>query len=139
MPPVAKSEAARFANDRAGVVGLAYDVVSRRFLFADRVARKLVVVGDGSNRPQDLVRAESAGFKDISALEIDDKRGDLWVASGGSAVLRVPSVIVPGESNYLLNPGHADFRRLRIGAPASFPFDARLLRAARRGVSDERG
>ena len=81
MPPVAKSEAARFANDRAGVVGLAYDVVSRRFLFADRVARKLVVVGDGSNRPQDLVRAESAGFKDISALEIDDKRGDLWVAS----------------------------------------------------------
>ena len=59
--------------------------------------------------------------------------GDLWVASGRSAVLRVPSVIVPGESNYLLNPAHADFRRIRIGEPASFPFDARLARGARRG------
>jgi hypothetical protein len=82
VPPVAKSEAARFSNDRAGVVGLAYDTVSRRILFADRVARKLVVVGEGSHRPQDLVRADSAGFKDISAIEIDDKRGDLWVTSG---------------------------------------------------------
>jgi len=31
----------------------------------------------------DLVRAESAGFLDIAALEIDPKRGDLWVASTG--------------------------------------------------------
>ena len=55
--------------------------------------------------------------------------GDLWVASGASAVLRVPSVIVPGESNFLLNPEHRDFRRVRIGEAASFPFDARLARS----------
>jgi RES domain-containing protein len=65
--------------------------------------------------------------------------GDLWVAAGTSVVLRVPSVIVPGESNFLLNPGHPDFRRLRIGDAASFPFDARLVRASRARVSDERG
>ena len=80
-PPVAKSEAARFSNDRSGVVGLAYDAVSRRILFADRIGRKLVVVSEGSNHPLDLVRADSAGFKDISAIEIDDRRGDLWVTS----------------------------------------------------------
>jgi hypothetical protein len=79
--PVAKSEAARFSTDRSGVVGLAYDLVSRRILFADRIGRKLVVVGEGSNLPLDLVRADSAGFKEISAIEIDDRRGDLWVTS----------------------------------------------------------
>jgi hypothetical protein len=81
VPPVAKSEAVRFSTDRPGVVGLAYDLVSRRILFADRTGRKLVVVSEGSNHPLDLVRADSAGFKDISAIEIDDKRGDLWVTS----------------------------------------------------------
>jgi RES domain-containing protein len=65
--------------------------------------------------------------------------GDQWVASARSAVLRVPSVIVPGESNYLLNPAHADFRRIRIGDASPFPFDARLARGARKPVSDERG
>jgi hypothetical protein len=29
----------------------------------------------------DYVRAESAGFQDIAAIEIDARRGDLWVAS----------------------------------------------------------
>jgi hypothetical protein len=79
--PVAKSEAARFSTDRSGVVGLAYDLVSRRILFADRIGRKLVVVSEGSNHPLDLVRADSAGFMEISAIEIDDRRGDLWVTS----------------------------------------------------------
>lgn len=38
--------------------------------------------------------------------------GDEWVASNASAVLRVPSVVVPSESNYLLNVMHPDFPRL---------------------------
>jgi hypothetical protein len=41
--------------------------------------------------------------------------GDDWVAGGNSAVLRVPSTLVPGESTFLLNPRHPDFRKLRIG------------------------
>lgn len=43
--------------------------------------------------------------------------GDEWVFSGGSVVLRVPSVLFPGESNFLLNPGHPDFSKLRMGKP----------------------
>ena len=50
-----------------------------------------------------------------------------WVASGASAVLRVPSVVVPGEFNFVLNPAHRDFGRIRMGAPMPFPFDPRLL------------
>lgn len=52
--------------------------------------------------------------------------GDLWVAQGSSLVLRVPSVIVPTESNYILNPAHPAFADLTIGEPMAFPFDPRL-------------
>lgn len=54
--------------------------------------------------------------------------GDDWVAGGSSAVLRVPSTLVPGESTFLLNPHHPDFRNLRIGKPLPFQFDPRFSR-----------
>lgn len=53
--------------------------------------------------------------------------GDAWIGSGKSAVLKVPSVIVPGEPNYLLNPVHRDFKKIIIGPPEPFVFDPRLL------------
>ena len=52
--------------------------------------------------------------------------GDRWIASMESAVLKVPSVIVPGESNFLLNPHHPRFASVRIGEPQKFRFDRRL-------------
>ena len=54
--------------------------------------------------------------------------GDQWVADGQSAVLRVPSAIVPLERLFLLNPQHADFPRITVGRPQPFSFDARLLK-----------
>jgi RES domain-containing protein len=58
--------------------------------------------------------------------------GDQWAAARGSAVLRVPSVIVPSERNLLLNPLQRDFSRLKIAESSPFRFDARLLKAHRR-------
>lgn len=55
------------------------------------------------------------------------KLGDAWAREGRSAILAVPSIIIPDETNYLLNPAHPDFRKIRIGKPAKFIFDARLL------------
>jgi len=53
--------------------------------------------------------------------------GDEWIRQQSSVVLRVPSVIVPQEYNYLLNPQHPDFPAIKLGAPQHFPFDSRLL------------
>ena len=75
------ADAARFSTDRFAPAGLAYDEVSGRFLFGDMIGRRLFVLGERSDRTIDLVRAEAAGFHDITALEIDSRRGDLWVAS----------------------------------------------------------
>ncbi len=54
--------------------------------------------------------------------------GDDWVRAGSSAVFQVPSALVPGENNFLLNPEHKDFARLRFGKPLAFRFDPRLRR-----------
>jgi hypothetical protein len=75
------TQAVRFSIKPFAVSGLAYDAASRRFVLGDRFGRKLIAVDGRSNLAADLVRADSAGFLDISAVEIDAKRGDLWVAS----------------------------------------------------------
>jgi RES domain-containing protein len=43
-------------------------------------------------------------------------------------VLKVPSVVVPEEFNYLLNPSHPDRDNIRIKAPVVYHFDSRLTR-----------
>ncbi len=53
--------------------------------------------------------------------------GDRWVKESRSAVLELPSVIIPAEPNYLLNSTHSDFKRIRIGKPTPFSFDPRLI------------
>jgi RES domain-containing protein len=55
--------------------------------------------------------------------------GDAWLRTGRGAVLAVPSVIVPEERNFLLNPAHPDFAALRVGRPRPFSFDPRLWAA----------
>jgi RES domain-containing protein len=52
--------------------------------------------------------------------------GRKWTAEFRSAVLRVPSAIVPAEWIYVLNPKHPDFRRIEFLTPAPFGFDLRL-------------
>lgn len=52
--------------------------------------------------------------------------GDRWVKEERSAVLSVPSSVVTSERNFIINPVHADFRKLHFSAPQRFVFDPRL-------------
>jgi len=52
--------------------------------------------------------------------------GDEWIRSGRCAVLAVPSVIVPMEKTFLLNPRHRDFAKIKIKDQGSFSLDPRL-------------
>ncbi len=60
------------------------------------------------------------------APEATREFGRAWVEAATSVVLRVPSVVTAGEFNFILNPRHADFSRLKLGLPEPFAFDARL-------------
>ena len=52
--------------------------------------------------------------------------GDEWVHSSRSAVLVLPSVIVPLEKTFLLNPKHRDFGKIQIKDAGGFQLDPRL-------------
>lgn len=55
------------------------------------------------------------------------RMGSEWARSNKTLLLRVPSVVVPGENNYIINPRHAEFKRIKIGRPLPFIFDDRVL------------
>ncbi len=74
-------DAMRFETLPFTPAGLAYDAVSRRFIVGDRRARRLAVVDEFSRHVANLASAQSAGFGDIAAIEIDPRQGDLWVLS----------------------------------------------------------
>ncbi len=52
--------------------------------------------------------------------------GDLWIQKSSSPALRMPSSIVPIESNFLINPEHPKFKNYTISAPQPFLIDQRF-------------
>lgn len=67
--------------------------------------------------------AEPAGLESI-------RYGSTWVASVGSALLLVPSVIVPEERNALINPLHPDAARIKARKVRKWLYDPRLGRGS---------
>lgn len=55
------------------------------------------------------------------------KIGDEFIFQNQACVLKVPSAVVPGDHNYLINPHHSDFGSLSITNQADFPFDRRIF------------
>jgi RES domain-containing protein len=68
-----------------------------------------------------------AGWDAYPFRATTQRLGTHWVAVGRTAVLEVPSAVIPRECNYLLNPVHADFARVRVVGRTPFSFDSRLL------------
>jgi len=93
--------------------------------------------------PDDLVMAEAAVSDEfIETLDLkelprnwrslDNQRcrdiGSEWAASLRSLALKVPSVVVDGDWNALLNPKHPQFAKVAIGSAKPFRFDERMFR-----------
>lgn len=55
--------------------------------------------------------------------------GSDWAKRNSTAVLAVPSAVIPSETNYLLNPLHPSFTKIAIGDAQEFITDLRLIRS----------
>lgn len=53
--------------------------------------------------------------------------GDSWLRNQQSAILFVPSAIIPKERNVLINPNHLDFKKIKFNSQ-EFSFDKRLIK-----------
>lgn len=69
-----------------------------------------------------------ASWRSYPAPEALADLGTRWAHEAKTPVLAVPSAVIPQELNYLLNPLHSDFKRIRVADPEAFRFDPRLRR-----------
>jgi RES domain-containing protein len=92
---------------------------ARYVMIPARVPEKVVAHIDPATLPPD--------WRDISARSELQQLGSAWAQAGTSAVLAVPSAVVPAETNYLLNPAHKDFSSIMIGAQEEWLTDTRLI------------
>ncbi len=53
--------------------------------------------------------------------------GDEFIKDKQSLLLKVPSAVIHEEFNYLINPLHADFKKIKITDTRSFKTDERLF------------
>jgi RES domain-containing protein len=72
--------------------------------------------------------ARRVGWDAEPAGKVSLDLGGAWAAGAGAAVLEVPSVILPEEANFLINPGHPDAAGIRAAKLRRFDYDRRLRR-----------
>lgn len=103
-----------------------------RFLHADPDMEPTDLVAVSVDIDDDIriealeIRRRLANWRKYPAPEGLARFGDEWLRASRTAILAVPSAVIPHERNYVLNPAHADFRRLVIGRPEPFSFDPRM-------------
>lgn len=66
-------------------------------------------------------------WKSLPHSHSTQELGDAFVSNYKFAVLKVPSAVVQGEYNYLLNPAHRDFKKIKVKLIEPFDFDERLF------------
>jgi RES domain-containing protein len=69
------------------------------------------------------------GWNASPPIDATRQIGTNWAVGLRAAVLSVPSAVIPQERNYIFNPAHPDFQRIRFFDPEPFYFDDRLGRA----------
>jgi RES domain-containing protein len=99
-------------------VHLGEDALHIRFAYFKVEIPDTVAIQRGKRPPRNW-RTEPPGEESM-------RYGSAWLRAERTAVLEVPSAIVPSEKNYLLNPHHADFKKLRISRALPFVFDPRM-------------
>ena len=70
-----------------------------------------------------------AEWRDIRHVDRLRDLGMDWLAAARTAVLVVPSAVIPQDRNYLLNSAHPHFTRIRINPPEAFEFDYRMWKS----------
>ena len=65
-------------------------------------------------------------WKSCTNYSYCQEKGNKWLKEGSTVILKVPSVIIEEEFNYLINPQHNQFKKIRLADVEDFSFDARF-------------
>lgn len=67
------------------------------------------------------------GWRKFPYLQKTMQLGDQFMSENKYLVMKVPSAVVPGDSNYLINPRHPDFQKIKIIKTEPYEFDERFF------------
>jgi RES domain-containing protein len=67
-----------------------------------------------------------AGWDDVPYGKSAQRFGDQWLKDDKHPVLRIPSVVVPVEFNYVINPAHRHFVKIEISPSKKVILDPRI-------------
>lgn len=96
------------------------DLPLNRYLVEIRIPDELIAAAARFNP------SSHVGWDAIPEGRVSIEAGQAWVLSGASAVMVVPSVIVPDEPNVLINPRHVDAAAIRATKLRRWTYDQRL-------------
>ncbi len=63
----------------------------------------------------------------INDFEYTQFMGDQFIKTGMYAILKVPSAVIKEEHNFIINPLHTDFKKIKVAQTVSFSTDKRLF------------
>ncbi len=65
-------------------------------------------------------------WREFAQMPLTQSIGENWLSKAQTAILQVPSSIIEEEVNYLINPQHSDFRKVKLLRSEKFVFDMRI-------------
>lgn len=75
----------------------------------------------------DKKKLKDKNWKSNPPIEFTQTEGDKFVIDKAGLVIKVPSAIVQGDYNFLINPLHPDFNKVKVIDIVPFRFDERLF------------
>jgi len=67
-----------------------------------------------------------ADWREFAQMPLTQSIGEEWLNKAQTAILQVPSSIIEEEVNYLINPQHPDFKKIKLSKTDRFLFDLRI-------------
>ena len=86
-----------------------------------------IEIPDHSGKREIFSKDLPAHWKSFPEMKFTQTMGDRFFREGKYLALKVPSAIINGDHNILLNPFHIDFRSIKIVSAEPFEFDQRLF------------
>ena len=87
----------------------------------------IIEIPDTSVEHYDIGSLKGKKWKNHPPIKFTQTEGDAFVAANSSLAMKVPSTVVDGDFNYLINPGHPDAKHISMVSAERFQFDMRLF------------
>lgn len=120
-------------------VEIIYTAESRALAMAEVAVHLTLATLPGDYVMIEIEIPDSVKIKELKISKLSDnwninppdtetqKIGNEFIDSKKECVLKVPSAIVKGDFNFLINPHHKDLKKIKIIDISDFPFDKRIF------------